>query len=319
VAVGIKYQALVFAPFIVAAIIWRERKLQRLFVLLSLFALPCAYWYIRNYFVSGDPFHPLGGSIFGYWGWNQADMDYQIADIRRVFGWPSWHVWPAIGAIALWARRRDVAFRGILFFSVYAFLVWMLTSHYPRYLLPAYPFLCILAALVITDGFKYTMAAPLVRLLKGASGASVVAAHATLVIVLAVLFLGSVVSARKQWHNIQANSHDRATYLRKKVKSFEVVEFLRKHPNYKLVQLGMEADLYYLPPDTIGDVFGPGRYRDFLALSPPDLATKIKSLGANALLLPTSGGTSDVRSHNGFDQYFKLVIDTAGAQLYAVK
>ncbi len=319
VAAGIKYQALIFVPFIALAIFWRERGPRKLFTLLLLFALPCAYWYIRNYLISGDPFHPLGGAIFGYWGWNPKDMEYQVADIRRVFGWPSWHVWPALGAFALWARRKEIAFRGVLFFSTYAFTVWMLTSHYPRYLMPAYPFLCILAALTLRDSFQHIVAGPLVRLSAVSSRAVMAAGHTALAIVLMALLLASTTSAVKQWHKIQANSHDRAAYLRETLQSYEVAEFLRTRPDYKLVQIGLESDLYYLPPDTIGDIFGPGRYRDFLALSPADLAAKIKSVGANALLLPTSETGSEIRNRNGFDQYFKLVLNTPGAQLYAVK
>ena len=319
VAAGIKYQALVFAPFIVIAIFWRERRLWKLLTLLLLFALPCAYWYIRNYLVSGDPFHPLGGSIFGYWGWDQKDMEYQVADIRRVYGWPGWHLWPAVGAIALWTRWKQPAFRGVLIFSAYAFAVWMLTSHYPRYLVPAYPFLCTVAALAITDSFQYAAGVSLVRSSARYRQVVLSTGRAALVILLAALLLASMASATRQWQSIQANSHDRAAYLRKKIKSFEVAEFLRDYSGYRIVQLGLESDLYYLPPGTIGDVFGPGRYRDFLHLPPTDLAARIKSFEANALLLPTSGDASEVQKRHGFEQYFELVLNTAGAQLYAVK
>jgi len=319
VAAGIKYQALVFAPFLVVAILLRERRIRRLAVLAVLFALPCAYWYIRNFLVSGDPVHPLGGAVFGYWGWDQRDMEYQVADIRRVYGWPNLLVWPAAGAVALWTLWGKLAFRSIFLFSVYAFAAWMLTSHYPRYLLPAYPFLCILSALVVTHGVQSAVVAPLSRRSNDSSPAWWKAGQIFLAIALGLVFLASLGSAARKWQTIQPNAVARAAYLREKIQSYEVAEFLRSRPGYRLVQIGLESDLYYLPPGTIGDVFGPGRYRDLIALPPQQLAARVRSFGANALLLPTTGEAAEISNRSGFGEAFSLLVETAGARLYAVK
>ena len=72
--VGTKYQALIFiAPF-AFMVLSKKRKLFNLLGICFCFLVPCIYWYLRNWFITGNPVEPLAGSIFGYYSWNQEDM-----------------------------------------------------------------------------------------------------------------------------------------------------------------------------------------------------------------------------------------------------
>lgn len=50
-----------------------------------------AWWYLRSAITSGDPVHPFGGGIFGYYLWNAGDLlfQYQEQATHGVSGIPS--------------------------------------------------------------------------------------------------------------------------------------------------------------------------------------------------------------------------------------
>jgi hypothetical protein len=317
VAAGIKYQALIFTPFFAIVILLRERRPTRLLLMLALFLLPCIYWYVRNYFISGDPFHPLGAKLFGYWGWNAKDMEAQFADIKRVADWPNWCVWPAIGAIFMRSKMNYLPFRAALLISIYSFFVWMFTSHYSRYLLPAYPFIALLSAVVLRSMYQRLV-------LEGGESSEKSRKKFMLENGLASLILGLLLilvipSFGKHWKKVQVGSSERSAYLRNEIASFEIGEFLQSHPEYRLVQLGLESDLYYLPPNTIGDVFGPGRYDNFYGIPSAELAHRVRKFGANALLLSKENGYEKIRDSDAFLEYFVLIKDSPKAELYGLK
>ena len=318
VAAGIKYQALTFMPLLAAAILFKERRPLRLLVLLAIFAIPCLYWYLRNYLVAGDPFSPMAGRIFGYWGWNAGDMALQIADIRRSANWPKPYVWPAVGALFLRSRFGHAPFRAAVIFSVYAFAVWIFTSHYARYLMPAFPFIALLTAVVVNHLYA-KLIAPSFSSVEASPFRT--AHNIVAVLLLAVFAVPVFISSLKEWKTIQTNAEGRSAFLQSHIKSFEIGEFLKEHSAYRVVQIDLESDLYYLPPNTIGDVFGPGRYRDFDGLSSRDLARRLQFLKANAIVLPAKKSHLSQRivEAKDFSDYFVPIKKTPGAELYGLK
>ncbi|HEY0845009.1 MAG TPA: glycosyltransferase family 39 protein [Noviherbaspirillum sp.] len=318
VAAGIKHQALVFAPFVLAAVLWRERRPARLACFAILFATPCAYWYVRSFLVSGDPLHPLGAAVFGYWHWGPQDTANVIADIKRVYGWPSASLLPALVAVVYRHRMPSLAFRATLAFSAYAFVAWMLTSHYPRYLLPAYPALCLLSAIVLCDAAaKFVQMSGIGWAIqqKGYRRQASAWLKGAFIVGLGAV---AVSDAMRQWRNIHPSEQGRAAFLRERIQSYEIAEFLQTAPGYRLVQIGLESDMYYLPSGTQGDVFGTARYSDLLGLTPAELAAKVRSLGANALLV-SAREAAGVTRHEDFGTYFHPVKKSAGAELYRIR
>ncbi|MBK9615391.1 MAG: hypothetical protein IPO35_07650 [Uliginosibacterium sp.] len=107
-------------------------------------ALPCVYWYIRSYFISGNPFHPFASDFFGYWNWDRVDVELQLFDVKRIRDWPDYVLFLSVGGVAGFLGKERLSFGYIFVFCVYAFLSWYFTTHYSRYLVFAYPFFAVL-------------------------------------------------------------------------------------------------------------------------------------------------------------------------------
>ncbi|TDR28821.1 ArnT family glycosyltransferase [Hydromonas duriensis] len=317
-AVGTKYQSLFYIPLLAGIVLFKERKIKNYAALTVAFLLPCSYWYIRNYILTGNPVEPLAGTIFGYYSWNEFDMQLQIADLKRVADWPPPILWLSIIPL-LFLKRFSLSTKAIAFFCIYGFITWYFTSHYSRYLIPVYPFMSLFAAQGIwmalhmihirtkQTNFKR------IYLQRFTKNQKLKYAAYPVILIALLIFMPKTLS------KIQADGASRGDFLKDKIYSYHIGVFLRAHPEYRLVQIGLESDLYYLPSGTIGDVFGEGRYQNLLGLSSSQLANKIKSFGANALLISNKRGGELITSQPEFNRYFTLVNSTDYAQLYSVK
>jgi len=318
-ACGSKYQALTFIPFLAVLVLLRERRVTRLLGLLLCFALPCVYWYARNYLITGNPFDPMGPKIFGYWDWNADDMALQLSNIRDAADWPNPILWPALAAAFLRSRQTHPLFRAVLAISLYAFAVWIVTSHYSRYLMPSYPFLALLTAIVV-DAF-FTRLANIDAMRKPAAQRSLSATLSGLAGALFVALLGAAVavSTPKEWRKVQANDADRAAFLKAHIAAYEIGDYLKSHPEIRIVQIDLESNLYYLPENTIGDIFGPGRYRDFYSLPTREMANRLRLFNANAILLSTESIEAiKIEKRPDFPLYFAPIKLTEKAGLYGL-
>jgi hypothetical protein len=90
VAVGIKYQGLFYLPVFVLLALAVERRPAAVARAAIVFISVGSYWYLRNFWISGDPIHPIGGRLFGFWLWNPDDLAGQYGDLDRVRGWHDW-------------------------------------------------------------------------------------------------------------------------------------------------------------------------------------------------------------------------------------
>jgi hypothetical protein len=98
--------------------------------------------------LTGAPFNPLDGKLFGLSDRNLTDYQFQLDDVKRNAGWPRWVIWPALLAPFIPMVRRLPGAPAAMIASAAALGVWLLTSRYPRYLMPFYPVLALLAAAV---------------------------------------------------------------------------------------------------------------------------------------------------------------------------
>ncbi|MCM2250894.1 MAG: hypothetical protein NDJ19_00905, partial [Ramlibacter sp.] len=128
VAIGSKYQALSLLPLLACGIAWIDRRARTWAVTLFWLAVPCAYWYLRNLLITGDPFNPLGGWLFGFFDWNAGDLQYQLQDIGWAHGWPGRVLWPAAAALLMKSAWQPPQQRTALLFCVYAVAVWLASS-----------------------------------------------------------------------------------------------------------------------------------------------------------------------------------------------
>ncbi len=288
-AAATKYQALGFFPYFALVLLLDRRRLRLLAVVLGFGLLPCIYWYGRNLVMTGDPFDPLGGALFGFTDWNLQDMVLQLEDVQSGRGWPSWLLWPALAAPLFPRNWRNAGVRAAMLFAACAAVVWLGTSHLPRYLLPMYPVLSWLSALVVWTGIaavsthvagRLRPAAdwkPLTRgRLQGAGG----------MLLLLVVLLPTTRLLQRDWGLIGATHAQRDAFLDRQMWEYRgVLNFLQRDPTARVYQNGMEAALYYAPQPIWGDHFGPWRYRDFMTLPPRELAGKLRRLGFDLLVV----------------------------------
>jgi hypothetical protein len=308
VAVGTKYQALGVLPLFVVALGIKDRRPATWLVALAAFALPCAYWYVRNAMATGDPIAPIGGPLFGFTDWNAGDYQAQFADLRRNVGWPSALLLPALAAPFFPELRSKPALRAAMLASAYLLAVWAITSRYPRYLMFAYPVLALVAAAGWSQLWRQAQGmAPTLR--------STRLMRAGAVVGVAGCLLFAAFTTARHTRRVALTSDAREAVLHAKVPGYAVFEFLRRHPVRKAYQMGMEDSLYYAPQRLWGDVFGPWRYRDFTELPPADLHRKLAQQDFDALLVHTQR-MPQVAIRKGFDRYFRQIHTDGTVTLY---
>ena len=292
VAAGVKYQTLGLLPFFAAAVLLGERRPRPLLLALAAGLLPCIYWYGRNALLTGNPFEPLGSSLFGFQNWNADDMQRQLLDLSTSSNWPPLLVWPAIAAPLLPSIGRNPPLRMAALFSGYAVIVWLVTSHFARYLLPLYPLLLMLAACVVCRA-AYLLVTRVAQ--PGRTGGVRVAfgqaAKARLqnVLIIALVALSVHTTARSlsnDWLQVASTPAQREAFLARQLWEYwGTTRFLHSLPQARIYQNGMEGAIYYAPHPIWGDQFGPWRYSDFVALDPIALAHKLDSLDLDTLVL----------------------------------
>lgn len=318
VAAGCKYQALTFLPLVAVFVLWRERRLKVLAVALLCFLLPCIYWYARNAIMTGDPFNPIGARLFGFTNWNAADYQNQFDDVKAHAAWPNLAIWGVLLAPFSPWFKRSAAVRAAVVFCAYSLIVWFVTSRYPRYMTASYPLVALMAALGWTVFFKSVAA--------GVSKAAPTFASwsqwprvgvwvgGLLIAVLAAL---SVQQTVKKSAMVSITPPTRAAFLRENVPGYDVMRYLREHPQGKLYQVALSEAIYYGPDEVWGDTLGPWRYSDFLAAAPDEMARKFRSLGFGSLVvaLPYVAALS---SKPGFEKHFVPLYEKDGAKAYRI-
>lgn len=318
IAIGIKYQALFYLPVfgIVALLVERHPLTIARSALIIIFV--GGYWYLRNTLISGDPLHPIGGGVFGFWLWNSEDLTSQYTDLDRVKAWPEWYLMLGFGTI-FFLRNSSFFLRGIFLASSVGFVIWFLVSGYPRYLIPIYPMLTLLSAcvaLAIWLRMQPRLAGiwikihPKIRFLS---------ATAILLFAFSVLFE----DIAKFWSRIHPEPQGRAEYLSKRMPGYNLLRSIETDPDLILYQFGFEDEIYYLKKFTKhsirGDHFGVGRYKDVIqrASNASALAQHLRSLGVNALLINKSREPlASTQWDPAFGNYFELIARSNNAAIY---
>jgi len=310
-AAGSKYQALGILPMLTIAFAWRERRLKIWLLTGIVFAIPCAYWYVRNAFLAGDPVAPMGGRIFGFTDWNIEDYRTQFEDLRIHAGFPNPILWtaPFVFISAAARHNRALVAAGILALS--QFLIWAMTSRYPRYLMPAYPFLLLLTAqgwytvsLLIKERWPTAWIWPRFQSI-------------ALVLFGLLLCATSVTFSYKNIQLIAITPERREAILLNRISGYRVISYLRENPVKKLYQFSMEDAIYYLPSPTWGEVFGPWRYKDY-NLAPAVLRKKLLDQDFDALVVHTLRIPS-LASSQDFDRHFELLTSDGVVALYRIR
>lgn len=278
-AIGSKYQALMFLPFFGAAFLYKEKNPIKALLAVLFLLIPCIYWYARNYILTGDPINPIGGKLFGFSDWNTGDFEYQFnAFTPEKRGWPSWIILPALFTIITKDLRSSLIGKYLFAFGLSSTLIWLYISHYPRYLLPAEPALAILAA----SGWVYIcMKIKILKSLTSNRNFKITILLTTLIL-LSIDSSIKIVSASKY---IVPKKDAKETLLSKKVTGYKTISYSNINYPGKTYQFGLESSIYYFNSEVWGDHFGPGRYRDFSDLTSKKLHERLRLLNIQNLII----------------------------------
>ncbi|MFT4194789.1 hypothetical protein [Ottowia sp.] len=322
-ALGVKYHAMLFAlpcALVLGYAHFRQPVPLRTWAgVVALVALPCGYWYLRNWGATGNPINPLAPSVFGYFDWNARDMAFQHWDLDRAAKPPPPIVYVAALAPLLGIFRRSPVVRAFYGWSLVAAAIWLATSRFPRYLMPAYPVIALLAAAVLTEaGRRCCRAAarwPCTPALVRARGALAPAGMWVGAVLAAVLVFGA--KDHIELGKIATRADEREAILRGSLAAYPIVHELPDAPGQRIYQIGLEYLIYYLPRGVRGDHFGPWRYADY-DLPPQALADKLRT-GGFAYLLMDADTFRRLRGDPDWAAYFRQTASVPGAAVLAVR
>ena len=314
VGAGSKYQVLAFVPFFLAVLIRHDRRASTVAGAAAIFLVPCIYWYARNAILTGDPFNPIGGKLFGFTSWNLGDYEYQLADLKRAASWPPWTFWLAALAPLFRPLRQHPDFRGAAAFSIYAFAVWWVTSHYDRYLMPAYPVMALLSGMFLQ--FAWSSVAQTAGRLGARPKLWLIGSCWAVAIVVALA--SSLRRLETGWSRIATAPEASAAFLRQQVSGFRLVQQAKQFTGARIYQWGLEGAIYYAPNPIWGDHFGRWRYRDVASLNPRQLMQKLVSDKFDILLVH-SATVPGLESKEGFVDYFEQTLSVDGHKAYRIR
>jgi 4-amino-4-deoxy-L-arabinose transferase-like glycosyltransferase len=314
VAVGTKYQALFFLPIFGAAVLLIDRRLSTILTATTSLLVPCIYWYARNAIMTGDPFDPIGGNVFGFTDWNHADYVAQFEDLKRVAAWPNYFIWPAI--FSLFHIRVSInrfRFDAVILCS-YFFIVWFFTSHYPRYLMPVVPFMVLLASEYWVYAYGQ-IAKCLIAALP--VGKSKLLANFLWILILGASALSCISFSNTYWSYISPSAESRDILMRKELKGYAVLEYVNQHHMGRIYNIGLADAAYYAPHPIWGDVFGPNRFRDVISDDPLKFYNELKKRNFDAVIVDDKLGQK-LESNQLFSMFFSIAYENDGFKVYRI-
>jgi hypothetical protein len=294
-----------------------------------------SWWYVRSAILSGDPIHPMGGNIFGYFLWNAADLLNQqqthesyVVERNLLYLWPALQkagalIWGLAFLSGIYAKRENTGIK--IFYGVFViyFFVWFFITRVERYLAPVFAVASFLSAY-----FLYRAA--LGRLLGTLTSARAWLGNPHLPAALSLVAL--LPAAAYLCMKIEYAMATSSETLQKRTgyALFEQANKLSPFFGHSLVQVGFENDIYFFDGTVIGDWFGLARYStmmtcsinfahsaDFCQMMPPLRLIKLmKGFNSRMLVVNTKRVTIDVAA---YEKYFDLSKETEDGVLLTLR
>jgi len=316
-AAGSKYQSLGFVPLFIVMLVITAKELDIYLKSSIFFLIPCIYWYLRNAILTGDPFDPLGGKLFGYYDWNAKDMELQLADLKSNANMPPFVIWSALIPLFSPNTYKNSLYRWCVIFTVYSFIVWYFTSHYDRYLMSSYPIMSILSAKGIYKIIKYP-----INLFKTSglpSRYNNLLSTMLISIIFIILTYKSTIEFLDFFNKLPVTLIEKNDFLKKTIPSIELYKQLKEDKKLKIYQGGLSGHIYYLPNPIWGEIFGPWRYSDIDYMNPKQLTNKLSYQGFNMLLIRKDAMNKYFSKYSDFFSFFELYKSTTDVDAYKIK
>ena len=283
-AAGVKYHGLLYLPVFALALACMGGGWRSFFKVGLVLALFGSWWYLRNAWITGDPLHPFGGGVFGYWAWNADDLAAQHADVARYGHHLPLVLAPALAFVLLAGRRRpeDMA---LMLMAYGGLALWYVTSRYDRYLMATIPFLAILSARVLVAGAQrlsarmWTAGRPRGENERWSRSLETTAFAFVLLVGVAVGF--------REWEKACFSEACVERVYARELLSWPAVRSVSGFEDLMLYQFGLENEFYVLGNNAAGDWFGPYRYARIKATSgdPVALRDVLLDLGRDSILV----------------------------------
>jgi hypothetical protein len=329
-AAGSKYQALVYLPLVAVFVAWHERRISAWASALVLFLLPSGYWYARNAILTGDPFNPIGGPVFGFTDWNPADHAVQIADVRVRAEMPNRLLWAVFLAPFSAAWKRSGVVRAAGWFCLYAVVVWTVTSRYPRYLMAVFPLLAIMAALGWQVLFGWLAAGVRRMAERGdrgwrapASGHEPRRVGVGVGVWLAMALLAGLAAVAVQHTGrnaaaISLTPEARNAFLRERVQGYAVMDYMRRNATGRVYHVSLSQAIYYGPNPVWGDdALGPWNTGKFASREASEMASRLRRHGFDFVVI-SAEFLPLLTADPGFDAHFAPFHEEDGSAAYRI-
>lgn len=262
VAAGTKYQALSLLPVFALMLLAVDRSPRRLFGYALILMLFGTWWYVRNFWISGDPVNPLGGRLFGYWAWDAFDLAGMRSHLSRINDPMPAYLYPALLSVFL-VRRGKPVFNAMVFFALTGVVFWYFSSRYERYLLPLVPFLALLSLHMVWTIVAWPI--PNKWRLPTPRSDSWLATVLLRVVPLVLLAAGSVHFINLERERVCFSDACITDTLRARTQTYKLWEEVPGFADLQLYQFGYENEIYYLGKP-LGDWRGIYRYQHIFEL-----------------------------------------------------
>jgi hypothetical protein len=295
-----------------------------------------SWWYVRSAILSGDPVHPMGGNIFGYFLWNAEDLlnqqqvqaSYLVQKNLLLYLWPILQksgaaIWGLALLSGIYVKRENAGLK--IFYGVFIiyFVFWILVTRVDRYLAPVFAVASFLSASFLYRTALGRLLGTLVSRRAWLGNRHLPAALSLLALLPAAAYLYMKVQyAMTKWSE---TLQKRTGYT-----LFEQANKLSPFFGRRLVQIGFENDIYFFDGTVIGDWFGLGRYStmmtcsinfahsaDFCQMMPPlKLIELMKGFNSRILAVNTKRVTIDIMA---YEKYFEVSKKTEDGVLLTLR
>ncbi|MGP8231317.1 MAG: hypothetical protein ACLQL2_01440 [Methylovirgula sp.] len=277
-------------------------------------------WYFRSFIVSGDPIHPGGGNIFGFYLWDAADLAGQKKELSTHGVPPSTldfvGALKAAGALPLLLAFASLLVHGmrpglrlLRFVFCSYFLFWFFVVQVERYLIPIIAAGSLLSVII----FLFLDWPPALRHAWYRVPEYGKAAFAGLVGISALAYFVDDV-----WPNVKLTTAAWSEEIEKRpgYALLSKANELRSSFGDRLVQVGFENGFYFFRGTTIGDWFGPGRYSQMMLFDPLRMKKIMQGFDARMLAVNTAHFKFD---RSAYEHDFDVVMSTSDGVLLTLR
>lgn len=329
-AIGSKYFGGVLAMLLGLLLILQRHRWKVLAIYALTAFLAGSWWYVRSAVISGDPIHPAGGNIFGFYLWNAADLALQkqeqasnvishnLFNLWDVLSKTGVKVWILAFASLLFYRKAPAQVRALQFVFLTYFLFWFFFAQLHRYLAPIYGVGSLLSIYFLYRLFFFI---PLDRLL------STCPSHWKIVLpgVVSLLILSLSAVPRYQVAKVEMANWNSTLEKRAGFVLFGEANKLIPGNGPRLVQFGFENAAFFFNGVVIGDWFGPGRYSNFITyddgknlrlIEPKTMKRFLERVNSRMLAVKVEHLTFDAERYK---LYFDVAAQTSDGLLFVAK